>query len=211
MKTSLLSMLVLLVVLFNCVRVKCLLQTNNKHALISRLRLSQVSGGNGENFHFLPIAQGGIDEYLPKILPVDGFYGSLNQKDIAHCTRSAAQTADHEFQYYFPSASDMDTGLVAVSGCEQLEHAIEPFVIVAKSSDLRVASQVPVEVLVVVDHGDTQFDPDAFFLCETSSGSLVIQWMTEQSLPILGKVVLCVLPPKKEREETGGFLENEDI
>ena len=69
--------------------------------------------------------------------------------------------------YDFQDSESATKGTVAIPGSELVTEACDPIVLIAKSTDLGISIPEEVEVLIVVDRGDTDWMSEHFFLFRT--------------------------------------------
>lgn len=167
---------------------------------------------HGEGFKYLPIQKASSDEYFPRILPIAGVYPSITLEQVlSPVTSPVASIGTWSYEFTDPNGSQL--GTVALPGSHILHHSIDPIVLITKNTDLNIRVIEEVEMLVVVDRGDREFDSQAFFLFLTPTNELTIKWTEDlpEDHQVVGRIILCWIPytemmaPKKT-----GFLEEDD-
>jgi hypothetical protein len=139
---------------------------------------------------FWPIYRLDTDELVPQILPVVGRL-PLNKADV-----QVVPVIDLEQPFNIIRFSGQGA-LVALPGWQVILNANDPIVILASVSDLPTSFPIETgEALVVVDRAQRTWNCDSYFLYEDDI-NLGIQWFAEPpAQPLLGQIVLVMMPKK---------------
>jgi hypothetical protein len=153
------------------------------------------AGGHGEGFRYLPMQKGGRRDHFPRIIQIAGVYPDLTPEEL-YAPTSAPAAKVGSWTYDFSDPEGPQLGTVAVPGSEVVTRSIDPVAIISKSTDLGIGLAEEVEMLVVIDRGDRDWNPEKFFIVRTPENRLRIQWfdMLEPGYDILGKVVVSFVP-----------------
>jgi hypothetical protein len=182
-----------------------------KHSFSRRSSLLMATGYHGENFKFMSILKGSSDDHFPRIVQIAGAFPGLTPEDIM--APSSTPAADPgSWTYSFPDPDDPNVGTIAVPGSEVMTDCIDPVAIIAKSSAMGVQSaDGDVEMVVIIDRGDIDFIPGAFYAFQTYENEVAIMWADsfDDFNSILGKVVVCMMKADKNSKASSGFLEDE--
>jgi hypothetical protein len=175
--------------------------------------MSMKMGGHGSNFKFLPVQRGSKKEHFPRILQIAGVYSELTAEQLYAPASTPAAPAGR-WTYDFSDPEGPQLGTVAIPGSDVVAAAIDPVVMIATNTELGISVPEEVEVLVVVDRGDRDFNPENFYVFRTPENRLTVQWTDgafEPGYDILGKVVVCVAPYVASMAAAAtGFLEADE-
>lgn len=175
---------------------------------------SMAGGGiHGQNFKYLPVIRGSMDDHFPRILPIAGTFPDITiEQVLAPYSSPGAPAGQWTYEFTDPEGSQL--GTVALPGSSVITDAIDPVVLIAKNTILNVNCKEEVEMLVVVDRGDTQFYSGEFFLFhDPRNQQMTIEWFEKRPahLQIVGLIVQCALPMTESmRPVKTGFLEDDD-
>lgn len=166
--------------------------------LSESFHLSMKSGGHNQNFKFLPLLRGSKSAHFPRIMQIAGIYPDMTPEDLLAPESTAAPQPGH-WSYDFAEESGHSKGSVAIPGSRAITACIDPVVMIATNTALGVQLKEEVEMLVVVDRGDTIFSPEYFFVFKNPDNQLVLQWAdkVEPGFEVLGRVALCTVPYMK--------------
>ena len=185
------------------------------HAMSSeQTTVTSMGGGtHGQNFKYLPVIRGSMDDHFPRIIPIAGTFPGISiEQVLAPYSSPGAPPGQWTYEFTDPDGSQL--GTVALPGSPLITDAIDPVVLVTKNTILNVQCKEEVEMLVVVDRGDTQFFSGEFFLFhDPRSQQLTIEWFDKRPahLQIVGLIVQCALPMTETMWPVKtGFLEDDD-
>jgi hypothetical protein len=138
----------------------------------------------------LPIYRLEVEEELPRIVPVAGTLPLTPQQFQSTVYLSSREP--FRVINYTGSGS-----CVPIPGWQTVLRAEDPVVIFCQSDLLpNTATEKPREVLVLVDRSLQQWNISSYFLVEVVN-QLEFQWFeTEPDFPILGQVILILLPKR---------------
>jgi len=193
---------------------RCGRSTAASHAVKSDQTTTSMQGGtHGQNFKFLPVIRGSMDEHFPRIIPIAGVFPDISVEQVlAPYSSPGAPVGQWTYEFTDPDGSQL--GTVALPGSTVITDAIDPVVLIAKNTILNVKCVDEVEMIVVVDRGDTQFFSGEFFLFHDPRGQqLTIEWFEKKPthLQIVGRILQCAMPMTEAmRPVKTGFLEEDD-
>eukprot|EP00596_Hydrurales_sp_CCMP1899_P010838 CAMPEP_0119035126 /NCGR_PEP_ID=MMETSP1177-20130426/2092_1 /TAXON_ID=2985 /ORGANISM="Ochromonas sp, Strain CCMP1899" /LENGTH=147 /DNA_ID=CAMNT_0006993061 /DNA_START=251 /DNA_END=694 /DNA_ORIENTATION=+ len=141
---------------------------------------------------------------------IAGVYPELSPEDLLEPTSNPAAESGM-WSYDFPDA-EVPGGTVAIPGSVVITDCVDPVVMITTNKAIQVQLKEDVEMLVVVDRGDTQFNPEHFFVFRTPENTVLLQWAdrVEDGYSILGRVAMCTVPWIKSMASADtGFAEND--
>ena len=172
-----------------------------------------VIGLHGAESRFLSLSQLKRNEFWPRIIPVAGSYPGLSKADLL-APESQPSCEPGQFSFDFTDPEGPQLGTVALPGSELVYSCIDPVVVVAENLALGIQLQEEVETLVLIDRGQTYFNPRHFFAFAAPDGAVVIRYFNdlpqEDGWQILGRVMYVTLPHVESTAKASGFLEEED-
>lgn len=174
--------------------------------------LQMATGGHGEGFRFMPTTKLDKEEFWPQILPIAGILGDMTTKDLF----APAQVIKPEqgmWTYDFSNPDMPQLGTVAFPGSERLHWCADPVVVIATNDQLGLTLSESVEVMIVVDRGDREWDKDtSFHLYQAPDNSMKVMW-SDEGVPaghqILGKVAVVSTPLTASMRTADAMFEEE--
>lgn len=178
----------------------------------SNRQVTMKSGLHGENFKYLPILQGKKKSNFPRIIQIAGIYPNISPEQLL-APKSSPAASFGTWVYDFSDPSGPQLGTIAVPGSIPITEAYDPVAVIAPNNALGVKFVEEVEMVVIIDRGNVEFNSDDFFAFRTPENEVVIKWsdVVEDGYDILGKVVMSMIPfsPGMVKEKSG-FLEDEE-
>ena len=168
-------------------------------------------GSHGQNFKYLPLHRGSDEEHFPRIMPIAGVYPSITYEQLM-APRSTEASDPGQWTYEFTDPDGSQIGTVALPGSDTITNCVDPVVVISKNTDLGVSVIEEVEMIVVVDRGNTEFSKENFYMFQDPNSNLVIQWCDSErpEYQVVGKIVLCCIPwTTAMKPKSSGFLEDD--
>ena len=177
-----------------------------------RAGLQMKTGGHGENFRFMPITKLAPDEYWPQILPIAGILGEMTAEEL-YSPPQVIKPEQGMWTYDFSNPNMPQLGTVAIPGSERLYWCDDPVVVIATNEQLNIKMTELVEVMIVIDRADKEWDKEnSFFMFEAPDNSMSVMWSDAGVPPghkILGKVAVVSLPLTKSMRSADAMFEEE--
>ncbi|MEQ8969711.1 MAG: RuBisCO accumulation factor 1 [Coleofasciculus sp. C1-SOL-03] len=156
--------------------------------------LTEPFAGKRRRAPRLPFYRVEASEQLPRLIPVVGEFPVTTaefQQVEAVKTKGAFQIVDSTHQQQ----------IVAIPGWQIVAKAQEPVAILGNITQLpKQENEKSETVLLIVDRKTPEWNADNYYMVD-QSGTLAIQWFSEQpDIPLLGQLIL-VLRPKKILDE----------
>lgn len=180
--------------------------------------MSSAGNLHGQKACFLPLKQLDMDYYAPRIVQIAGSYPGLSRKDF-FAVQSEASADPGQWSYDFSDPDGPQLGTVALEGSAMVSSCEDPVAIIAEHPSIGVqlpeAIKDPVDLVVLVDRAEVNFEERAFFVLDTSDGVLIAAFPSKKELPpgseILGKVKMVQIPwlPAMKPTKTG-FMEEDE-
>jgi len=152
------------------------------------------------------------DEHYPRIIQIAGMFPDLSAEDLmAPSSTPAAPKGSWTYDFSDPSGPQM--AVVAIPGSQVITDCIDPVVMITTNTALGLNKiDLEMEMMVVVDRGDTYFSPDNFYVFKTPENRLTVEWCQElqPGYEILGKVIVCTVPYLQSSTPKSGFAEDGD-
>ena len=163
----------------------------------TRAGMQMKTGGHGDGFRFMPVAKLNSEEYWPQILPIAGVLGEMTVEEL-FAPAQVNKPAQGMWTYDFSNPDMPQLGTVAFPGSERLYWCNDPVVVIGTNEQLNLKMSEAVEVMLVIDRADRQWDKDSsFFLFQTPDNSMSVMW-SDGGVPaghsILGKVAVVAAP-----------------
>lgn len=138
----------------------------------------------------LPVYRLESADEMPRVLPVVGKL-PLTKADL-QAVPLLEETGAFRLVHFTGTGA-----WVPVPGWQVIRHAEDPVVVLSDSDRLPTPLPgKPEEVLVVVDRAQRQWEENSYFLVEQSD-QLQLQWLEEEATsPLLGRVILVMMPKK---------------
>jgi hypothetical protein len=169
-------------------------------------------GSHGEGFKFMPTIKLDNDEYWPQILPIAGILGEMTQEEL-YAPAQVIKPEQGMWTYDFSNPDMPQLGTVAFPGSARLYYCADPVAVIATNEQLGLKLEELVEVIVVVDREDRDYDKEnSFFLFSDPSGDLSVKWSDEGVPPgyqILGKVAVVSVPLTEAMKTANNMFEEE--
>lgn len=174
-------------------------------------------GGHKDDFHFLPIISVSGTDHFPRILHIAGVYPGITKQELFSCP-TPRPTRPEQFTFEFPTPHSAKSGIIAIPGSNLMTNCREPVAVVSTCKALEIEASEDLEVVVIVDRGETSFtSSDHFYLALNRSeldhdSPLRILWLDKSEISqyeIVGKVVLCLLPCNPNEDLTSSFMEED--
>ncbi|MEQ8755185.1 MAG: RuBisCO accumulation factor 1 [Coleofasciculus sp. G1-WW12-02] len=168
------------------------------HSQSSRQEIEQLLtepfGGSRRRAPRLPFYRVEDSEQLPRLLSLVG------QFPVTTAEFQQVEAVETKGAFHIMDASHQQQ-IVAIPGWQIVSKAQEPVAILCNSTQLpKQENEKSEAVLLIVDRKNTQWDADSYFMVD-QSGTLAIEWFSEQpDIPLLGQIIL-VLRPKKILDE----------
>lgn len=115
--------------------------------------------------------------------------------------------------YDFSDPSGPQLGTVALPPSDVVTYAVDPIALISTSSSLGLKLVEELEVVVVIDRGDREFNQERFYAFKSPENKVVVQWSDrmEPGFEILGRVILCTVPwTEGMRQPKSGFAESDE-
>lgn len=179
----------------------------------NEVKLSMRSGGHGDGFKFIPIHQAKQLENFPRIVPIAGVYPDITPQDLL-APSPTLPVRKGSWTYDFSTPDGPQLGTVALPPSDQMTACVDPVAVISTNVALGIKNLAfDVEVVLVIDRGNTAFKAETFYALKSPTNEVVIRW-SDQMLPgyeIIGKVVMCTVPwVEGMRSKKSGFIEDDE-
>ena len=174
--------------------------------------LQMATGGHGDGFRFMPAVKLDKDEYWPQILPIAGIMGDMTVEDL-YAPPQVIRPEQGMWAYDFSNPDMPQLGTVPFPGSERLYWCDDPVVVIATNEQLGLRLSETVEVMIVVDRRDREWDKESsFFLFKTPDDGMKVLW-SDDGVPaghqILGKVAVVSVPLTRSMRKADAMFEEE--
>lgn len=199
----------------NCFKIQTTIQKlyGNKISLRNNVKVMMDGGGHGQNFHYLPVHRGSLEEHFPRIIPIAGVFPGITTEQL-NAPYSSPAAPVGQWVYEFTDPEGPQLGTIALPGSTVMTDAVDPVALITNNTILGISCIEDVEMIAVVDRGEKDFYSGDFFLFkDMNTNEFFIQWyekLPPNHIEILGKIIQCAIPlTEKMKPVETGFLEDD--